>query len=320
MMVNQRIEETYNALKKSVGWGVDKRLTLSLAGYYVTLEQDFNETRYQEISTIIKKSVGIFSPLRSHLHPLFTATLDASGLEPKLAVEQLILKIEALKASSFKMNNYAYLAALMMSPAKEEWSYEMDRAKQLMADMKKHHRFLTSTDDYPYAMFLGKMEGDTAVRAETMNRYYEELRKHKFYAGNELQWMSQVLTYSNVTYEESMVKRAVIIRDGLKSVKIKTAATQYPLIGFMAALDLNEDQLNEIVDSYKSIANMKLFSWYKESALPIAFGLALKSSKDIYETAAISMATSIELVLQAQQAIMISTMAATSVAATSSSD
>ena len=68
-----------------------------------------------------------------------------------------------------------------------------------------------------------------------------------------------------------------------------------------------------LLANYESIASMKLFSWYKDSALPIAFGLSLRSSKDAYATAAISMATSLELILQAQQAIMISTIAATSV-------
>lgn len=320
MMVNKKIEETFNKLKKVLGWSVDKRVTLSLAGYYVTLEKEFEEARFDEIASYLKKSVGIFSPLRSHLNPLFVATLDTQGLDPKLAVDLLLEKAEALKAASFKMNSYTYLAALLMSDEKDSWSYEIDRTKQLMEDMKKHHRFLTSTDDYPYAMFLGKMAGDTAVRAETMNKYYMDLKKQKFYGGNELQWMSQVLTYSSPNYEENLVQRAIIIRDGLKNVKIKTSIAQYPVIGFMAALELNQEQLNTIVASYESIAGMKLFSWYKESALPIAFGLELRSSKDAYSAAAISMATSLEMLLQAQQAMMISTIAATSVATSSNSN
>ncbi|WP_313892830.1 DUF4003 family protein [Psychrobacillus sp.] len=319
-MVNQKIEETFNKLKKVLGWSVDKRVTLSLAGYYVTLEKEFEEARFDEIASYLKKSVGIFSPLRSHLNPLFVATLDTQGLDSKLAVDLLLEKAEALKAASFKMNSYTYLAALLMSDEKDSWSYEIDRTKQLMEDMKKHHRFLTSADDYPYAMFLGKMAGDTAVRAETMNKYYMDLKKQKFYGGNELQWMSQVLTYSSPNYEEDLVQRAIIIRDGLKSVKIKTSMAQYPVIGFMAALELNQEQLNTIVASYESIAGMKLFSWYKESALPIAFGLELRSSKDAYSAAAISMATSLEMLLQAQQAMMISTIAATSVATSSNSN
>lgn len=88
-----------------------------------------------------------------------------------------------------------------------------------------------------------------------------------------------------------MVSKAVIIRNGLKSVKIKTSQAQYPIIGFMAALKLDEEQLNEVVANYESIASMKLFSWYKDSVLPIAFGLSLRSFKAAYATAAISMAT-----------------------------
>ncbi|WP_342599507.1 DUF4003 family protein [Psychrobacillus sp. FSL H8-0483] len=317
-MINQKIEETFSLLKKAVGWGVDKRVTLSLAGYYVILEKKFDEKRFKDMEACIKKKAGIFSPLRSHLHPLFVATLDAGGLDPEQAVDLLLEKVEALKKSSFKVNSYTYLAALLMSDEKEAWAEEMTRAQQLMTDMKKHHRFLTSSDDYPYAMFLGKLDGDTVVRAESMNRYYQDLRNHKFYSGNELQWMSQVLTYSSPDYDEDLVARAVIIRDGLKSVKIKTNGSQYPMIGFMAVLKMTEEQLNAIVSTYESLASMKLFAWYKESAFPIALGWEMRSSKDTYTTAAISMATSLEMLLQAQQAMMISAIAATSVAATSS--
>lgn len=317
-MINQKIEETFSSLKKAVGWGADKRVILSLAGYYVILEKKFDEKRFKNIEACIKKKAGIFSPLRSHLHPLFVAILDAGGLDPVQAVDLLLEKVEALKKSSFKVNSYTYLAALLMSDEKEAWAKEMTRAQQLMADMKKHHRFLTSTDDYPYAMFLGKLDGDSAVRAETMNRYYQDLRNHKFSSGNELQWMSQVLAYSSPNYEEDLVARAVIIREGLKSVKIKTYGPQYPMIGFMAVLKMTEEQLNAIVSTYESLASMKLFAWYKESALPIALGWEMRTSKDTYTTAAISMATSLEMLLQAQQAMMISAIAATSVAATSS--
>ena len=319
MNLEQRLEQTYNAMKKTLGWTVDKRVALALTGYYVTLEKEFDEKRYQEVLSHLKKRAGVFSPLRSHLSPLFVATLDVSGEEPEEAVSLLIKKADALKQFGFKMNSYTYLAALMMSDQPDQWAFEMKMAHKLMEDMKVHHRFLTSTDDYPYAMFLGKMGDDTALRAETMNRYYKELKQHKFYSGNELQWMSQVLTYSSPVYEDNMVSRAVIIRDGLKSVKIKTSQAQYPIIGFMSALKLDEDQLNEIVTTYESIAKMKLFSWYKDSVLPIAFGLSLRSTKEDYAAAAISMASSIELILQAQQAIMISTIAATSAAAASNS-
>ncbi|MFF2754612.1 DUF4003 family protein [Psychrobacillus sp. NPDC058041] len=318
MTINQKIEETFKALKKVVGWGVDKRVTLSLAGYYVTLGKEFNENRFKEIEAYIKKKANIFSPLRSHLQPLFVATIDVGGLEPIQAVDLLLEKVEVLKKSSFKVNSYTYLAALLMSDDKDVWSNEVNQAKQLMEDMKKHHRFLTSTDDYPYAMFLGKLDGDTSVRAESMNRYYQELRNHKFYSGNELQWMSQVLTYTSQNYEEDLLSRALIIRDGLKSVKIKTSVAQYPMIGFMAALKMNEEQLNAIVVTYQSLVSMKLFSWYKDSALPIALGWEMRSAKDAYTTAAISMATSLEMILQAQQAIMISTIATTSVVTSSS--
>lgn len=105
-------------MKKTLGWAVDKRITLSLAGYYVTLEKDFDENRYREVASHLKKRAGIFSALRSHLNPLFVATLDVSGAEPEQAVNLLMEKADALKQFGFKVNSYTYLAALMMSEQK----------------------------------------------------------------------------------------------------------------------------------------------------------------------------------------------------------
>ncbi|MCM3358591.1 MULTISPECIES: DUF4003 family protein [unclassified Psychrobacillus] len=320
MMKIQKVEHNYNKLKEILGWSVDKRVTLSLAGYYTSLEKDVDSVRFNKIKEILKNRVSVFSPLRSHLQPLFTSVLDVSGQEPEEAIDQLLLKVEELKKKSFKMNDYTYVAALMMSDESDKWDFEISRAMELMSAMKVHHRFLTNSDDYPFAIFLGKLEGDITTRAATMNKYYEELKNHKFYAGNELQWLSQVLTYTNPGYDKETVPRVVVIRDGFKSVKIKFSISQYPLIGFMAALKLNENQLMDIVETYRALTNMKLFTWYKESALPIALGLTLNPSRDIRETTAISMTTSLELLLQAQQAMMISSIAATSFASSSNSN
>lgn len=318
MLKIQQVENNYAKLKEVLGWSVDKRVTLALAGYYTSLEKDVDPVRFKAITETMKKRVSLFSPLRSQLQPLFTSVLDIGGQEPEKAIDQLLEKVEELKKNSFKMNDYTYLAALLMSDEPEKWAFEISRATELMSAMKVHHRFLTNSDDYPYAIFLGKLEGDIITRAETMNRYYEELKNHKFYPGNELQSLSQVLTYTNPEYDKETVPRVVVIRDGFKSVKIKLSLPQYPLIGFMAALKLNENQLMDIVETYRTLTNLKLFTWYKESALPIALGMTLNSG--IYENTAITMATSLEILLQAQQAMMISSIAAISLASSANSN
>ena len=61
--------------------------------------------------------------------------------------------------------------------------------------MKKHHFFLTSDDDYTYAVLLGKRGFNPVEHAKSMRMYYDALRREGFRSGNELQWLSQVMTY-----------------------------------------------------------------------------------------------------------------------------
>lgn len=70
MNIEQRLEQTFNALKKTLGWTVDKRITLSLAGYYVTLEKEFDETKYKEVASHLKKEQASFRPY-AHTYILF---------------------------------------------------------------------------------------------------------------------------------------------------------------------------------------------------------------------------------------------------------
>lgn len=311
------LQTTFEQLKNAVGWTVDKRITLSITSYYVTSGKKFNGQRFLAISDAIKQKSGWTSPLRSHIHYMMAAFLENEHEEPSMAVDELLAKQAILKSAGFKTNAYSYLAALLMTKKETEQSLEASHAKQLYNEMKVHHPFLTQHDDVPYAVMLGKLQGNHKERAATMNRYYTELRSQGFHMGNELQWMSQILTYKSEAYHSHIVDDAVQIRDHLKKAGIKVRTSHYVMVGFLTTLEIKSEALQHVIETYRELENIKLFKWYKDMILPIAVQL---ETKHIIEGAtSVSVATSMEMMMQAQQAAMISTMAATSAAVAASS-
>src|SRR6185312_5550931 len=101
------------------------------------------------------------------------------------------------------------LAALLMTKDPELYENEARQAKALYDEMKKHHFFLTSDDDYAYAVLLGKRGFNPVPHAKSMRMYYDALREEAFRSGNELQWLSQVMTYMDPEFDSTLVTRAV---------------------------------------------------------------------------------------------------------------
>lgn len=310
--VKKKLEETYSQVENAVGWSVDKRIILSIASYYVTTGKAFNGQRFLTVSDTIKEKSSWSSPLRSQAHYMLVAFLENESQDPSKAVDAVLAKHDLLKEAGFKRSPHSYLTTLLMSDDAEEQASDVTRAMALFNEMKKHHPFLTSSDDYLYAMMLGKMEGNASERAETMNQYYRELRKHGFYMGNELQWMSQVMTYTGAEYDENIVSRAVSIRDQLKTAGVKVKMSHYVMVAFLAVLSVTDTQLQHVIETYKELSKMKLFRWYKDMAIPIAIQLETKHMIDQSETSSVQFLMTIEMVIQAQQAAMVATMAATS--------
>ncbi len=307
-----KLEEIYSQVQNAVGWSVDKRILLSIASYYVTKSKSFNGQRFLAVSDTIKQKSSWASPLRSQAHYMLAACLENESQDPSDAVDAVLAKHDLLKDAGFKQSPQSYLTTLLMSGNVEEQASDVKRAKVLFNEMKKHHPFLTSADDYLYAMMLGKMEGNAVERAETMNRYYRELRQHGFYMGNDLQWMSQVMTYTGAEYDENIVSRAVSIRDQVKTAGVKVKMSHYVMIAFLAVLKINDMQLEHIIETYRELVTMKLFRWYKDMVLPIAIQLETKHMIDQSETSSVQFLITIEMVIQAQQAAMVASMAATS--------
>ncbi|MFC7366389.1 MULTISPECIES: DUF4003 family protein [Bhargavaea] len=318
-MIKNRYETIYPKLVNLFSWTVDKRVLLSIAGIYALGEKGFDAGRLREVADALKKRSGLFSPVRGQFHPLISALLDASGEGelPQEMADDLFEKQEILQGLGFRNTIHSYLAATLLSDEEGEARREAIAGKMLFDEMKQRHRILTSDDDYTFAVLLGSQAISPSELAEVMHQYYQDLKTRGFRFGNELQWMSQTITYGNAAFEESRAEKASEIRNRLKAEGLKVKPLHYPAIGLLTVFHVEQSQVEHIVETAKALSEMKLFRWYKEMALSAAIQSVLMEMTTGEQAAHIGIAASVEQVLRAQQAIMASSGAAAAAAAAS---
>ncbi|MFC4411743.1 DUF4003 family protein [Chungangia koreensis] len=310
----EHLESTYRKVENAVSWGVDKRVLLTIASSYVSSGRTFDGKRFLEISDSIKKSTKWYSPLRGNIMYVIASLLDQDDSEIEEKLNVLFNKAEALKAAGFKESVHLYLAASLL-PDESDLYAEAVKAKDFYDEIKKRHRYLTYHDDYTYAVLL-RNNGDPSEQADVMRSYYDDLRAEGFMLGNELQWMSQVLAYGNSSLDRSLPARAAEIRDSFKVLGTKIRTSHFPQLGFVTGFRLNGQQLQQLSEIVKNLESMKLFRWYKDMAFPIAVQLMIRELMNEDQAIDISMAATVEMLMQAQQTAMLAVVS-TSVAASS---
>ena len=307
--IRREVEMTYEKVKSLAGWTVDKDVVLTVTSYYVTSEREFDAESLSRAMDAIKEKTGWFSPLRGNLLPMIAAFLDKPGVDIEQEVARLFDKQRILRAVSFRNTIHSYLAALLMTNDSDLYDDEARQAKALYGEMKKQHYFLTSDDDYAYAVLLGNRGYNPIEHAKSMRMYYDALRKEGFRGGNELQWMSQVMTYVKASFDPAFVSSAIEILDQFKR-QTKVRPLHYPMIGFLTVFEVQGNDLQRVIDLTLSLEESKILKWKREMALSIAIGYVMHELTEKGETANISLATSVELIIQAQQAVMAATIAA----------
>jgi len=291
-------EETFKEVSKTLGWSVDKRISLAVTNFYLTQDAGFRKKEHEKAAEIIKKKESWTSPLRYYLHHVAAAFLALQG-NPESGIEKLNANQQELNKAGFRKSPYTYLAALLMKEAEEA-----GRAKELYDQMREHHKFLTSNEDVPYAVLLGRQEGPPEERAATMNAYYRELREHGFSMGNELQWLSQIMTFNSPAYDPKETGRVLAIREFLQNENIKIRPPQYPVLGFLATAKASGPALQKIVENTRLLESTKTLKWYKDVAFSTAVQFEMKDIIETQEVSAVTFSTSLEMLMQAQQAAM----------------
>ncbi len=318
VMIENEFANIVEDVSKAAGWTVDRKIVLAIASTFVASGKTFDAAKYKNVLQEMKKQSTWMSPLRTTVGYSIAANLMEQD-DAENAVKNLLTNVSILKEVKFRSGNFSYIGAQFLTEDEQDKKAHAQAARALFDAIRKHHPFLTSYEDIPYAILLSSPSDDVEVRAATMNRYYKELRTYNFNAGNELQWLSQVLTFFSPQFNGQLVPDVVTLRDVLKKQSVKVKAMHYPLLGFLAILNLNEAQLQGLIDLYHELKDMKLLKWHREFVLFMAVQIAIYDMAKVQKSLSMTIMSSIELLIQAQQAAMIAAVSAATVASSSSS-
>ncbi|WP_142827324.1 DUF4003 family protein [Planococcus soli] len=310
----EQIEQTFSEVSKITGWAVDKRIALAVANIYLSRNQAFDSKAHEAAVEVIKKNEGWTSPLRSHLLHIAAAFIVMKEEDVESSLKLVNQNQKELNNAGFWKTSYTYLAALLMKKPEEA-----ERTRGLYEEMKKHHKFLTSNEDIPYAALLGSREGLLEERAATMNMYYRDLREQGFTMGNDLQWLSQIMTFDSPAYDPRMVGRVLAIQQFFKDEKIKVRLAQYPILGFLAVTQVDGEALRAIAENTRELEKNKIFRWYKDMAFSTAVQQAMVDNIEVQDISAMAFSTSLETLMQAQQAAMMVSINAAIISTTNNS-
>ena len=318
VMIENTFTNTVEEVSKAAGWTVDRKIILAIASTFVASGKTFDTAKYKNVLQEMKKQSSWMSPLRSTVGYSIAANLMEQENVEK-AVKDLLTNVSILREAKFRSGNFSYIGAQFLTEDEKDKKAHAQAARSLFDAIRKHHPFLTSYEDIPYTVLLSSSNDDGELRAETMNRYYKDLRTYNFNAGNELQWLSQVLTFFSPQFDAQLVPNVVMLRDTLKKQNIKVKAMHYPLLGFLAILNLNKAQLQDIIDLHHELKDLKLLKWHREFVLFMAVQIAIYDMAKVQKSLSMTIMSSIELLIQAQQAAMMAAVSAAAIASSSSS-
>jgi hypothetical protein len=311
----------YEQLYKSLKWKVsDSRTLMMVASMYVVNQKEFNLQRFLEISEGIKKNVGMFSTLNSPHRFTYAAMLDVRFDNPMEKFFEFLKIYDELIDSKFSRETFTYLCAylLLVDETSGDLQEKIDRSVSFYKGMKSNHFFLTSSSDYPLAVLLAHEKGSVEELLETMEHYYEKLAQNGFWKGNDLQFLSHILSL-HPNDKNTVTERCITLLDEFKRRgDIKLRKVHYPVLGLLSFLENGVHELDTIKEIHTHLNKNKLFKWNKEINLIFAVNFVMSEKIENSTLLGTNMYTIIESIIQAQQAVMIATITSATVVSNSS--
>ncbi|WP_251047535.1 DUF4003 family protein [Planococcus sp. ISL-110] len=133
--------------------------------------------------------------------------------------------------TSLLRSHLLHIAEAFMVAKKEDLESSLKLVNQNQKELNNAGFWKTS---YTYLAALLMKSPEEAERAATMNMYYHDLREQGFTMGNDLQWLSWIMTFDSPAYDPGMVGRVLAIHQLFKDEKIKIRLAQFPILGFLA--------------------------------------------------------------------------------------
>ncbi|QOR67783.1 DUF4003 domain-containing protein [Cytobacillus suaedae] len=319
----QLYKNIYSQLRDKLHWKVgDQRTLFMVASMYAINGRSFDINRFMELSDYIKAQVGLFSTLKSSTRFAVAAMLDLPYEQPKEKFQEFIELYEKLVSDGFSRSVFTYIAALVMLTQDELNSNQEDSIKRIMQvynGMKSNHFFLTSSNDYPLAVLLSNQPGSIEELMNRVESFYEQLNKNEFRRGNDLQFLSHILALNHGVPQDKLIERCTSLADGFKTSWLSPKGQHYPSIGLLSLLEDGLNAYELALELAKDLTNEKHFKWHKDLNLTIAIHLVMSNYVEDSLSLETGLYTTMETIIQAQQAAMVAMISASSVATTDSS-
>lgn len=321
-MHTENIVETYtdifDQLHQKMKWKVvDKRVLMSIAATYVMKEHSFQYDRFLSISDALKKEASFFSSLTSQIRFTIAAMLDHQFEQPEKEIPNLFKLYDKLIKVKMRRGNFTYITATVLLThltSSDDIDQAVHQTKKVYNDMQTKHPFLTSTSDYPLAALLAMQAENAHQRTED---FYEKLNRNGFKKGNELQLLSHILSIGTDKTVNELVSQTIAIHDAFKDIKIKSKNAYYSIMGMLALLPPEQLQMDKISQTYHQLNQQKQFKWQKDLNVMLAAMFFISSTLEDSDVTHVSLVTSIEAILQMQQAIIVSSTIAATVTSSS---
>ncbi|WP_210367058.1 DUF4003 family protein [Bacillus sp. REN3] len=316
----ERYIQIYSVLKEEFRWKVTNHSVLMMAAsLYISTNRNFDMARFAELAEYIKSESRLFSPLRSESRFMFAAMLDTRFENPEEKFPVLIKAYDELVSGGFSKNIYTYIAAmLLITKNTEEIQLYSGRAREIYKKMKGEHWFLTGHSDYPLAVMLAQDPRQADELIARMEDLYTKLSQNGFRKGNDLQSMSHILSLHETRSADDLVMGSAEINDRMKEEGIKPKTMFYPQIALLTFIERGIDNLAEIREVWEQLNAEKPFKWKKDINFMMAVTFVINDKIENSPLLQANLTTTIETMIQAQQAASIAAISG-AVAANSSS-
>lgn len=286
--------------------------------------QNINPIRLEEGINIIKENTGMFSNFRGY-SLFYVANLLSYKPEMRGSFKVILDTYEKLKKDKFFNDSYLPFLAIIIYENRDKMDIDtaIDRTKYVYDFMKKHHPFLTSSDDYCRSALIAINSKNLEDDLKYMEESYEALNSKGFYKSNDLQSLSHIMVFNENKNEESL-DRVVKIKKLLESKGCKIDGYGYPLIGAISLLDCDENQLVEqiknVSDKLKEVKGFGNWALGKNNRNMISAVIVASSYVDYFsqETNIDTISNNIflEIIIAIDIAMMLVIMSASTASAT----
>ncbi len=320
MTLQQKTEQMidiFSAMNEKNKW-TDDRVLMMAASVYVVKGKAFEAERYHQLCEYIKNESGVFSYLRQPIRFTVAAWLDTRFDNPEETFHQYNDLYNRMIEKGFKRNNFTYIAALaLLQQNRDEKDRDaaIQRSMTIYERMKGEHPFITSKDDYPLAVILSQQEGEVDELIERMETFYRQLSKNGFWNGNNLQFLSQMLSLDTEHDSSLLIERTQGVFDDLKRASMKPKTMHYPDVGILALVEGSRKSVDDVRAIRDYLNKQKKYRWHRDLNYKLAVQLVVSEALSEHAVAEAGLFTSMEVIMQAQQtAIMAGSIGAVAAA------